>query len=114
MADMCDDNRFEVIEKYKQKLIESTNIESSPDEMATLDNILFRCWQMGWLDKWKQIERKKGKWFSKNLDNYRKYEVVCSECGTRYVGNYDAYDEPCDFNFCPSCGAKMEEFIDEP
>ena len=30
----------------------STNIESSPDEMKVLDNMLFRCWQMGWLDKY--------------------------------------------------------------
>lgn len=51
MADLCGDNRFELIKKYKQKLIEETNIESAPDEMKVLDNILFRFWQMGWLDK---------------------------------------------------------------
>lgn len=51
MADICTDNRFELIEKYKQKLIEATNIEDSPDEMKVLDEILFRCWQMGWLDR---------------------------------------------------------------
>lgn len=51
---------------------------------------------------------KHGKWESKALDNFRKYEVVCSECGARYVGNYDAYDEPYDFNYCPNCGARME------
>ena len=47
---ICEDNRFELIAKYKQQLIDATNIESSPDEMAVIDNILFRCWQMGWLD----------------------------------------------------------------
>ena len=47
---ICEDNRFELIAKYKQQLIEGTNIENSPDEMAVIDNILFRCWQMGWLD----------------------------------------------------------------
>ena len=52
-------------------------------------------------------EQKMGKWIAKDLDNFRKYEVVCSECGSRYIGNYDAYDEPCDFNFCPNCGADM-------
>lgn len=51
---------------------------------------------------------KHGKWIDKMLDNFRKYEVVCSECGARYVGNYDAYDEPSDFNYCPNCGARME------
>ena len=51
MDDLCTDNRFELIEKFKKKLIESTNIETSPEEMNVLDNILFRFWQMGWLDK---------------------------------------------------------------
>lgn len=50
MMEMCTDNRFELIEKYRRKLIESTNIESSLEEMAVLDDIMFRCWQMGWLD----------------------------------------------------------------
>lgn len=50
MDEMCTDNRFELIEKYKKELIESTNIETSPEEMNVLDNILFRFWQMGWLD----------------------------------------------------------------
>ena len=51
MNEQCGDNRFELIKKYKDKLIESTNIETSPEEMLVLDNILFRMWQMGWLDK---------------------------------------------------------------
>lgn len=54
MADVCTDNRFELIEKYKQKLIDGTNIERSLDEMSVIDNILFRFWQMGWLDKLEQ------------------------------------------------------------
>lgn len=45
----CTDNRFEIIAAYKKKLIEGTNIEESPEEMAVIDNILFRFWQMGWL-----------------------------------------------------------------
>ena len=50
--EVCSDNRFDIIEKAKKDIINSTNIESSPDEMKVLDNILFRCWQMGWLDKY--------------------------------------------------------------
>ena len=34
--------------------MESTNIESSPEEMAVLNNFLFRCWQMGWLKKYEE------------------------------------------------------------
>lgn len=45
----CTDNRFEIIAAYKKKLIEGTNIEESPEEMAVIDNILFRFWQMEWL-----------------------------------------------------------------
>ena len=52
MSDMCDDNRFEIIEKAKKHILEATNIDTSPEEMKVLDNFLFRCWQMGWLDKY--------------------------------------------------------------
>ena len=48
----CNDNRFEIIEKAKQDLLNSTNIESSKDEMEVIDNFLFRCWQMGWLNQY--------------------------------------------------------------
>lgn len=50
----CGDNRFEVIAKAKKDLLEKTNIESAPDEMAVLDSILFRAWQMGWLKKYEE------------------------------------------------------------
>lgn len=49
MNDMCGDNRFKIIEKAKEDLLNSTNIDTSPDEMKVLDNFLFRCWQMDWL-----------------------------------------------------------------
>ena len=49
MGEICGDDRFELIDKAKKKLLEDTNIESRPEEIAVLDNILFRCWQMGWL-----------------------------------------------------------------
>lgn len=52
MGEICGDNRFEIIAKAKESLLESTNIETSPKEMEVLDNFLFRCWQMGWLDKY--------------------------------------------------------------
>lgn len=52
MAEVCGDNRFEVIEKAKKHLIEATNISGSPEEMKEIDNFLYRCWQMGWLKKY--------------------------------------------------------------
>ena len=51
-ACQCGDNRFEVIAKAKESILKSTNIESSPIEMEALDDILFRCWQMGWLKQY--------------------------------------------------------------
>lgn len=54
----CGDNRFEIIGAAKKDLLESTNIESDPDEMKVIDSILFRCWQMGWLDKYDNKDEK--------------------------------------------------------
>ena len=53
MGDVCTDERFEIIEKAKKHIIDATNIMTSPDEMKVLDTFLYRCWQMGWLDKYK-------------------------------------------------------------
>ena len=50
MCDVCGDNRFEIIERAKRDILNSTNIDTSPDEIKVLDSFLFRCWQMGWLD----------------------------------------------------------------
>lgn len=61
MDDLCTDNRFELIKKYRQRLIEATNVADSPEEMDALDSILFRFWQMGWLDKLEQPERQSGR-----------------------------------------------------
>lgn len=54
---------------------------------------------------YRKVER--GEWMHKGLDCFRKYQVTCPFCQAEYVGNYDAYDEPEDFNFCPNCGADM-------
>jgi hypothetical protein len=52
MGKVCGDNRFEIIAKAKEDILLSTNIKTSEDEMKVLDNFLFRCWQMGWLNKY--------------------------------------------------------------
>ena len=52
MLEVCGDNRFEIIAKAKKDLLESTNINTAEDEMRVIDDFLFRCWQMGWLDKY--------------------------------------------------------------
>ena len=52
MMEICGDNRFEIIAKAKEHLLDATNIDTSEDEMKVLDSFLFRCWQMGWLDRY--------------------------------------------------------------
>jgi len=52
---VCDD-RFEVIARAKKHIIKVTNIEQSPDEMKVLDSFLFRCWQIGWLDRFSEVK----------------------------------------------------------
>lgn len=53
-------------------------------------------------------EVKHGKWIGKQLDNFRKYEVTCSNCDWIGIENYDSYDNPFEFNYCPNCGANMD------
>ena len=56
-TNICGDNRFEIIAKAKEDIISATNIEDAKDEMECLDNFLFRCWQMGWLDKYAPYQK---------------------------------------------------------
>ena len=81
----CGDNRFEIIQKAKDDLLKATNINSSPDEMAVLDSILFRAWQMGWLDKYEpdyKVRMKNEYWQLK--DRYSKLHNIITkyEAGT--------------------------------
>lgn len=81
MADVCTDNRFELIAKYKAKLVEATNIETDKAEMDVIDNVLFRIWQMGWLDTLEQVVRCKDcKWWDCRdlVEQYGGCERPCS------------------------------------
>ena len=49
-----------------------------------------------------------GKWMVKQIDSFRKFEITCSVCGWTGIDNYDSYDDPADYNYCPNCGAKMD------
>lgn len=58
---ICGDNRFEIIAKAKQAILDETNIKDDKAQMAELDSFLFRCWQMGWLKKYEEKESNEGK-----------------------------------------------------
>lgn len=78
MYNLCGDNRLEIIQRAKEDLIKSTNIEMAKDEMAVIDNILFRAWQMGWLDKYEpdyKERMKKEYWQLK--DRYTALHNMC-------------------------------------
>lgn len=49
-----------------------------------------------------------GEWIGRQLDDFKKYESTCSECGWVGIENYDSYNDPSDFNYCPNCGAIMD------
>lgn len=48
-----------------------------------------------------------GRWISKNHHGYE-WVFVCSNCG--YIDGYPFNDRS---NYCPNCGAKMDEPIEE-
>lgn len=129
--DVCNDNRSEIIAKAKDKLIKETNITDAPEEMAVLDDILFRMWQMKMLQS-EPCEDTISRQAVLNLINEDwKYEGLekpvkwlPSVTPTRKKGKWiklrDRYDEPYEvcslcncsgigvFNYCPNCGAEME------
>lgn len=54
-------------------------------------------------------EVRHGHWIEKAIDSFRKVECSCSICGWSGVDNYDSYVDIYDFEYCPRCGAKMDE-----
>ena len=81
----CGDNRFEIIRKATVDLMKSTNIDSCQDELNVLENILFRAWQMGWLDKYEpdyKVRMKNEYWQLKDRYNKLHNIVTKYEAGT--------------------------------
>ncbi len=85
MSEICIDNRFDVMKKAKEHLIESTNIECCPEDMKIVDSILFRCWQMGWLDIYDD---------SKNIPNIKQLNQKLYNCYRTHALN----DEDAEWN----------------
>ena len=96
MTNICGDSRLDIIQRAKEDIIRATNIESCSDEMSVLDNILYRAWQMGWLDKYEpdyKERMKKEYWQLK--DRYTKLHNMCIkyEAGT--------------LDFTPTCSLEL-------
>ena len=104
----CGDNRFEIIQKAKEDLLASTNIDSSPDEVAVLDNILFRAWQMGWLDKYEpdyKARMKKEYWQLK--DRYNKLHTMV----TKYEAGTLDFTPTCSLDLLKQQKAAMGQYL---
>ena len=105
-CECCGDNRFKIIAKAKENLLKSTNIETNPEEMAVLDGFLFRCWQMGWLNKYDNSPSKdtaqQGHWVEVPTARDDFSISYCSVCGKM------PYAES---NYCPNCGAQMNKTL---
>ena len=75
----------------------------SPEEEKVFTKAILEAYNRGKRDAVKQ-----GYWMGKQLDTFRKYQVTCSHCGWVGIENYDSYNEPSDFNYCPYCGTHMD------
>ena len=87
-CEVCGDNRFEIIEKAKMDLLESTNINTDKEEMKVLDNFLFRCWQMGWLKKYEKPQADKWIPCEERLPDTYDNLLICQSDGYVNVGYY--------------------------
>lgn len=77
-------------------------IEALRKDLATLQ----KCYEIADTTADEVLKQlpKRGEWIYEDLDNFRKYKVTCPHCGAWFVGNYDAYDDPSEFLYCPHCG----------
>ena len=112
MSEVCTDNRFELIKKYKDKLLEGTNIENSKEEMKVINNILFRFWQMGWLDVLeKQIPKKPIKMVTGQMDG--NWMRICPNCKVKLVERITTTEISWPHiyntsNYCIKCGQRLD------
>ena len=86
MNEICGDNRFEIIAKAKEHLLDATNIDTSEDEMKVLDDFLFRCWQMGWLDRYDE-PKDEPQTDDPTMDEYYKDHDEFYECDRHVITN---------------------------
>ena len=104
----CGDNRFEIIQKAKEDLVKSTNIEMASDEMAVLDSLLFRAWQMRWLEKYNPDykERMKNEYWQLK-DRYNKLHTMV----TKYEAGTLDFTPTCSLDLLKQQKAAMGQYL---
>lgn len=88
---------------------EAIELLNTHEKYAVPREKMFEAEQMGIKALKKQMPTG---WVIKYLDNFRKYSVTCPICNEEYIGNYDGYDDPYNFNYCPNCGQRLEVAYD--
>ena len=104
----CGDNRFEIVRNATVDLMKSTNIDSCPEELAVLENILFRAWQMGWLDKYEpdyKVRMKNEYWQLK--DRYNKLHTMV----TKYEAGKLDFEPTCSLELLTKQKAAMGNYL---
>lgn len=108
MSCTINDSRMEIIGKAKAALVNGTNISSDPEEMAVLDNILFRAWQMGWLKQYEPDYKQRMK------DEYwqvkTRYEKLHKMCIYYEAGTLD-FEPTCSLELLTKQKAAMEQYL---
>ena len=79
----CGDNRFRIIARAKERLLEATNITEDKKELEVLDSFLLRCWQMGWLKQYEDAEEKKLNLKPFDIQKAREGKPVCTRDGRK-------------------------------
>ena len=79
----CGDNRFRAIARAKEHLFQATNIAEDKKELEVLDSFLLRCWQMGWLKQYEDVEEKKLNLEPFDIQKAREGKPVCTRDGRK-------------------------------
>ena len=79
----CGDTRFRTIARAKEHLFQATNIAEDKKELEVLDSFLLRCWQMGWLKQYEDVEEKKTNLSPFDIQKAREGKPVCTRDGRK-------------------------------
>lgn len=101
---------FDTRKEKRMRLIDANKlrkaVESLPNCYNGFSDTYDKACIIGVIDEQPTIEAepiKHGKWITNEY-----YYPICSVCGTNY--EYEALEvDPTVWNYCPCCGAKMEE-----
>lgn len=79
----CGDNRFRIIARANEHLFQATNIAEDKKELKMLDSFLLRCWQMGWLKQYEDVEENKSNLKPFDLEAAKANKPVCTRSGKK-------------------------------